>query len=77
MAKLEASQNWQVFGSVRNDADAERLKAELGASFMPLIFDVRDEAHHQGGPQVGASLGSRTFGGLVNNAGIDLAGPCC
>ena len=33
-----------VFGSVRKQADADRLAADFGGSFTPLLFDVTDEA---------------------------------
>jgi NAD(P)-dependent dehydrogenase (short-subunit alcohol dehydrogenase family) len=50
---------------------------ELGASFTPLHFDVRDEAAvAAAAKEVRASLGSQTLNGLVNNAGIGFAGPC-
>ena len=35
---------YHVFGSVRKREDAERVQAELGQSFTPLLFDVMDEA---------------------------------
>jgi hypothetical protein len=35
---------FRVFGSVRKRADAERLKAEFGANFTALMFDIADEA---------------------------------
>jgi NAD(P)-dependent dehydrogenase (short-subunit alcohol dehydrogenase family) len=75
-AKMVVSLNWRVFGSVRNDADATRLKEEFGVTFTPLVFDVRDEATvTRAANVVRASLGSQTLDGLVNNAGIGLAGP--
>jgi NAD(P)-dependent dehydrogenase (short-subunit alcohol dehydrogenase family) len=75
-AKMAVSQNWRVFGSVRSDADAARLKEEFGAAFSPLILAVRDEAAiTKAVHAVRASLGPRTLDGLVNNAGIGLAGP--
>lgn len=65
-----------VFGSVRKQADADRLKAEFGDDFTPLIFDVTDEAAvREGARQVEAALNGKTLAGLVNNAGIAVAGP--
>jgi NAD(P)-dependent dehydrogenase (short-subunit alcohol dehydrogenase family) len=76
VAKLATAQGWRVFGGVRNEADAERLTEEFGASFTPLLFDVRDEAAVAAAAKaVHASLGSGTLNGLVNNAGIGLPGP--
>lgn len=77
VARVLCRQGVQVFGSVRRFEDGERLKAELGANFFtPLFFDVTDEAAVAvGAAQVRAALKGRTLFGLVNNAGIALAGP--
>jgi NAD(P)-dependent dehydrogenase (short-subunit alcohol dehydrogenase family) len=66
----------RVFGSVRKQADAERLQKEFGPCFVPLIFDVTDAAAVSAAArQVEASLGGETLAGLVNNAGIAVPGP--
>ncbi len=66
----------RVFGSVRSQADAARLSEALGPAFTPLVFDVTDEAAVQAGAaHTRAGLGGRRLLGLVNNAGIALAGP--
>ncbi len=66
----------RVFGSVRKDADGERVKAELGPNYTPLLFDVTDEAAiGRAAAEVRAALGGETLAGLVNNAGIAVAGP--
>lgn len=66
----------RVFGSVRNQTDADRLSKEFGTSFTPLIFDVTDKAAvAAGAKQVEAALGGETLLGLVNNAGIAVPGP--
>lgn len=66
----------RVFGSVRKQADADRLQAEFGPNFTPLIFDVTDQAAVRRGAEiVEKALGGETLGGLVNNAGIAVAGP--
>jgi hypothetical protein len=75
-AKVLAGKGFHVFGSVRKEADAERLKAELGDKFTPLIFDVTDEAGvRRGAETVRAALNGKTLVGLVNNAGIAVSGP--
>lgn len=75
-ARVLARRGFHVFGSVRKGADAERLAAELGSAFTPLVFDVTDEAAVQAGARtVEAALGGATLAGLVNNAGIAVAGP--
>ena len=43
-AKLLLDRGFRVFGSVRKQADADRLTHEFGANFKPLMFDVTDEA---------------------------------
>jgi NAD(P)-dependent dehydrogenase (short-subunit alcohol dehydrogenase family) len=75
-SKLLLARGFRVFGSVRNPADAERLCRELGADFTPLLFDVTDEAAVKAAAQqVRAALGGEALAGLVNNAGIAVAGP--
>jgi hypothetical protein len=75
-AKLLLDRGFRVFGSVRKQADADRLKAEFGANFTPLLFDVTDEAAVLAAArEVRAALSGQTLSGLVNNAGIAVAGP--
>ncbi len=57
-AKLLLDRGFRVFGSVRKQADADRLKSEFAAA-----------------REVRAALGGETLFGLVNNAGIAVAGP--
>ena len=74
--KVLAAKGFRVFGSVRKQADADRLSKEFGAAFTPLLFDVTDEAAvNASAKAVAAKLGSETLAGLVNNAGIAVAGP--
>ncbi|HEY3031074.1 MAG TPA: SDR family oxidoreductase [Bradyrhizobium sp.] len=75
-AKLLLDRGFRVFGSVRKEADAARLKREFGANFTPLLFDVTDEAAVLAAARgVRAALEGETLFGLVNNAGIAVAGP--
>ena len=75
-AKLLLGKGYRVFGSVRKQADADRLKSEFGANFTPLLFDVTDEAAVLAAARdVRAALNGETLAGLVNNAGIAVAGP--
>jgi NAD(P)-dependent dehydrogenase (short-subunit alcohol dehydrogenase family) len=75
-AKLLLDKGFRVFGSVRKQADAERLKNEFGANFTPLLFDVTDEAAVLAAArEVRAALNGETLAGLVNNAGIAVTGP--
>lgn len=75
-AKLLLERGFRVFGSVRKQADAERLKGEFGVNFIPLLFDVTDElAVLAAARDVRAALNGEKLAGLVNNAGIAVAGP--
>ena len=75
-AKMLLDRGFRVFGSVRKQADADRLKSEFGANFTPLIFDVTDEAAVLAAArEVRAALNGETLAGLVNNAGIAVSGP--
>ncbi len=74
--KVLIKKGFRVFGSVRKEADAERLKKELGANFFPLLFDVTDEkAVKASTGQVAEKLAGQPLFGLVNNAGIAVPGP--
>jgi NAD(P)-dependent dehydrogenase (short-subunit alcohol dehydrogenase family) len=76
ISKVLISKGFRVFGSVRKAADGERLVKEFGPNFVPVLFDVTDEAAvARGADQVAAALGGETLAGLVNNAGIAVAGP--
>jgi NAD(P)-dependent dehydrogenase (short-subunit alcohol dehydrogenase family) len=75
-AKLLLDKGFKVFGSVRKQGDADRLKSEFSADFTPLLFDVTDEAAVLAAARdVRASLHGETLAGLVNNAGIAVTGP--
>ena len=65
-----------VFGSVRKQADGERLQRELGKTFTPLLMDVTDDERVKAAAALVAErLGRNTLFGLVNNAGIAGGGP--
>jgi NAD(P)-dependent dehydrogenase (short-subunit alcohol dehydrogenase family) len=70
------SRGFRVFGSVRSRGDADRLQREFGDLFVPLLLDVTDEAAVQAeAEKVSQHLKTDTLDGLVNNAGIEVAGP--
>jgi NAD(P)-dependent dehydrogenase (short-subunit alcohol dehydrogenase family) len=74
--KVLTADGFRVFGSVRKQADADRLSKEFGPNFAPLIFDVTDSrAVGAAAKQVENALGDERLFGLVNNAGIAVPGP--
>ncbi len=74
--RVLVARGFQVFGSVRRQPDADRLKQQLGNAFTPLLMDVTDRsAIERASAQVSSRLGSSTLAGLVNNAGIAVPGP--
>lgn len=76
IAALLIQKGFRVFGSVRKQADAERLAVELGNNFIPLLFDVTDEvAARAASEQTREALNGETLFGLVNNAGVAVGGP--
>lgn len=74
--KVLAEKGFRVFGTVRKQADADRLSEELGARFTPLRMDVTNDAEVQAAADtVKQALGNGRLCGLVNNAGIAVSGP--
>ncbi|MDZ4677406.1 MAG: SDR family oxidoreductase [Oligoflexia bacterium] len=70
-----ASQGFQVFAGVRKPEDGEALK-KMNPDIVPLILDVTNEIHIlQSVKVVQQKLGNEGLWGLVNNAGIVVAGP--
>ena len=66
---------YKVFGSVRNDNDANRVSNELGSNFVPLMFDVTDEtAVKKSVKVVENQIGDQKLSGLINNAGLGVMG---
>ena len=68
---------YRVFGSVRKDSDADKLKADFGDNCIPLKFDVRDEgAINKSVEIVKQNLTDNDYlAAVVNNSGIALGGP--
>lgn len=82
-ALLLARRGWLVFAGVRRSADGAALLATagaigVGALVLPLVLDVTDNASVSAAANaVRAALAAREvrLTGLVNNAGIAVAGP--
>lgn len=72
-ARLVA-EGWLVFGSVRSVADAERLGAQWGGGFVPLVFDVSERPAIDAAMEVVRSRTS-SLTAVINNAGIGRAAP--
>lgn len=68
-ARLLAAKGYRVYGGVRKEEDAERLRA-LGVE--PLLLDVTREEDLFGARE---ALGGGGLFGLVANAGVAVAGP--
>ena len=67
---------WRVFAGVRKDADGEALQRKASPRLMPVRIDVTDAASIAAAREVVArELGDRGLDGVVNNAGVVVAGP--
>lgn len=74
-AEYLAERGWRVFAGVRKDADAQRLNG-LHPRIQALQLDVcSSEELQRAVAEVEAALGGQGLDGLVNNAGIVVAGP--
>ena len=76
-ASMFVENGFHVYGSVRSEEDADRLRKSLGPMFSPLLFDVTDhEAIQEASREVANTMGSTGhLAALVNNAGIAVNGP--
>ena len=76
ITKILIANGFTVFGSLRQQSDADRLQREFGEAFTPLITDVTDrQAVERAAATVSVQLGSSKLAGLVNNAGVAVPGP--
>ena len=74
--KVLIAKGYRVFGSVRKQADADRLQKEFGDRYAALLMDITDtDAIRHASEKVGAMIGSKRLAGLVNNAAIVVSGP--
>jgi len=70
-----AREGYGVFAGVRKQEDGERLQKECGANVTPVYVDVTDDASiAAAGETVSGAVGDAGLYGLVNNAGIAVAG---
>ena len=67
---------YRVFAGIRNPADGESLQRHAGPRLMPIRLDVTDPASLAAASHtVSAMMGDHGLAGLINNAGIGVAGP--
>jgi NAD(P)-dependent dehydrogenase (short-subunit alcohol dehydrogenase family) len=72
-ARHLAGLGFNVFAGVRKQEDGERV---AGPRIEPVIIDVTDDALvAAAAAQIGEAVGKTGLAGLVNNAGIAVAGP--
>lgn len=67
---------FSVLAGVRKSADGERLKKSASSRLTPVMIDVTSKSSiDEALAQVKARVGEQGLYGLVNNAGIAVAGP--
>jgi len=67
---------FQVFAGIRTDRDAQALKQKASERLNPIFLDVTDADSIASAAQtVAIAVGDAGLAGLVNNAGIAVAGP--
>jgi len=76
IARLLASRGWRVFAGVRREADGNRVQALAPDRIMAVRLDVTDATSIAAARDlIEAAVGQAGLDGLVNNAGIVVAGP--
>ena len=68
------AKGYHIFGSVRNQADADKLSKIYSDRFTPLRFDVQNHDEVVKASKVVFEQ-CETLSGLINNAGIAIPGP--
>lgn len=67
---------WQIFATVRKEADRVRLERENPGNVYPVMLDVEDGVSiTEAARQIQSQLDHRGLDGLVNVAGIGMVGP--
>jgi len=67
---------FQVFAGVRRDEDGQALRREASDRLVPVLLDVTDAASIEDAEgRVAEAVGATGLAGLVNNAGVAVAGP--
>jgi len=67
---------FQVFATVRNQSDGDRLVKTASSGLVPLLVDVTEKTTIvEAAKTVSREVGNRGLAGLVNNAGVVVGGP--
>src|SRR4030095_655172 len=67
---------FQVYAGVRTSEHGEALRQQASERLTPILLDVTDTQSIEGAAHsLSDTLRGRSLSGLVNNAGIDIAGP--
>jgi len=67
---------FQVFAGVRRSEHGEALRRQASERLTPILLDVTDPRSIEAAVRsVADEFGGRALAGLINNAGIDIAGP--
>ncbi|WP_395753296.1 SDR family oxidoreductase [Prosthecobacter sp.] len=75
-ARMLSERGWRVFAGVRRENDGEALLASTKGQIVPVILDVTNREQIQKVVQdISIKCGAAGLQGVVNNAGIALAGP--
>jgi NAD(P)-dependent dehydrogenase (short-subunit alcohol dehydrogenase family) len=70
------SLGWRVFAGIRKQADAESLREVGGERLEPVTIDVTDaDSIAAAAERIVEQTGDGGLAGLVNNAGVAIAGP--
>lgn len=73
---MRLARRFRVYAGVRSARDGAALAEEGGAGVVPVILDVTDQATIDAAASlIESDLGAAQLRGLVNNAGIAVAGP--
>ena len=67
-----AADGWKVLAGVRQVSDGDRLRQAAGKTLLPILLDVTVPASIAAAQKV---VGDRALDGLVQSAGIVVAGP--
>jgi NAD(P)-dependent dehydrogenase (short-subunit alcohol dehydrogenase family) len=71
-----AEKGYHVFAGVRNERDGARIREASGGTLEPILLDVTDAGQIADAvAHIGKVTGEAGLHGLVNNAGIAVAGP--